>query len=217
MIDVPKIYVINLKHRTDRLASVTTELERMGVMDKVEIVEGVILPAHNSGIAGITESHRRCIEMAMEQGYERIMILQDDCKFVASKDDFEAGINNFLRDAPPDWAGFWFGTLATYYMNDDPVGFVRPVTFNQDTGTLINKWYYPTMLDYYTMCRDKFIETGDEYYNIDIPMNRPTPPYNLVERDKIYVSKHQLCVQADNYSDRVFTNMLGGGGYFIPL
>jgi GR25 family glycosyltransferase involved in LPS biosynthesis len=217
MLDVPKIYVINLKHRTDRLQSITTELERMGLMDKVEIVEGSVIVAHGHANAGIAESHRKCIEKAMAEGYERIMILEDDCKFVVSKEDFENAINNFLRDAPSDWAGFWFGTLATYYPNDEPVNFVKPYTFNQDTGTLINKWYYQTMLDYYSVCREKFIETGSETYNTDILMNSKQEPYNLVEKDKIYVSKTQLCVQADNYSDRVFQNMLGGGGYFIPL
>jgi GR25 family glycosyltransferase involved in LPS biosynthesis len=189
----------------------------MGVMDKVEVVDGSIIPAHGNGNAGISDSHRKCIDKAMAGGYDRVMILEDDAKFVVSKEEFEESINNFLRDAPSDWAGFWFGTLATYYPNDEPVGFVRPVTFNQDTGTLINKWYYPTMLDYYTFCRDKLIECGEELYQTDVLMNRTIPPHNLVEKDKIYVSKKQICVQADNYSDRVNLHMLGGGGYFIPL
>lgn len=200
---IPKIFVINLPNRTDRLASITAELESMGLLDKMEIVEGVIIHAHGTGTPGIAQAHARCLELAKERGYEMVMILEDDCKFLVDKERFKHEIETFLNTVPSFWNGLWFGSL-----NDTVPIRAFPNShhahgFNQDTATLIHACFYDQLIETYYFCRDKYIETGDSKYNIDSWMSGAIP---------VYFSKPRLCGQADNYSDRTFQIMYGGHG-----
>lgn len=204
---IPKIFVINLPHRTDRLKSISAELDRMGLLDKMEIVEGVILPARDgTGTLGITIAHSRCLEIAKERGYEMIMILQDDCKFLVNKDTFHSEIETFLKTAPEDWNGLWFGSVTGNDYIKAESNWMFGAGFNQDTATLIHSRFYSELIDMYHLCRDKFIETEDHKYEIDSWVATTVKIYNL---------QNKICGQADNFSDRVFLNMCGGIG--VPL
>jgi hypothetical protein len=199
---IPKIFVINLPHRTDRLESIKKELERMGLLDKMEIIEGVIIGGPECAPAGIAEAHARCIDLARERGYEMVMILQDDCKFLVSKDTFNNEIETFLNTAPADWNGLWFGSFWNNGWCGNPdSNWVTTSNFVQDTGTLIHSRYYSELNNLYRFCRDKYIETGEDYYNIDAWMSRNNMP--------IYTLKTNLCGQATCYSDRTFLVMQG--------
>ena len=201
---IPKIFVINLPHRTDRLISITNELQRMELLDKMEIIEGVMYHAHGTSTAGIAEAHARCVELAKERGYEMIMILQDDCKFLVDKETFNSEIESFLNTAPEDWNGLWFGSFWKTSINEDlyrDKNYCCSRNFNQDTGTLIHSRFYTELIDGYRFCKAKYIETGDDEYNIDIWIKNVS---------NIYVLKNKACGQADNQSDRVFMIMCGG-------
>jgi hypothetical protein len=208
-----KVLAINLKSRTDRLASITRELKRMDLWENTTLVEGSVIPPPGGGVAGIADAHRRCIEIAMKENYEMVLIFQDDCKFLVSKDEFHSQINTFLETAPSDWEGLWFGSFYSSYDNSSNI-YLKPHTFVQDTACLFHKRYFPKLLDYYTICRDKYIETQDDLYNIDqyIGRDRENAP---IRADNIYVLKTKLCGQADNYSDRM--NCVMNGGHYIPL
>jgi GR25 family glycosyltransferase involved in LPS biosynthesis len=201
---IPKIFVINLPHRVDRLNSIKKELERMGLLDKMEIVEGVIIGGPECAPAGITEAHTRCIELARERQYEMVMILEDDCKFLFDKDRIHSEIEKFLNTAPPDWNGLWFGSFFTmdyeYAYDEKNWGIVH--IFNQQTAVLLHNTFYSNLIDTYRYCRDKYIETGEVIYQIDAWL-----PHN---KTKIFVLKNKICGQADNFSDRVFLDMNGG-------
>lgn len=205
---IPKIFVINLPHRTDRLQSISVELERMGLFDKMEVVPGTVMIAPDGlGGPGIADAHARCLEIAQQRGYEMIMILEDDCKFVVDKETLRAELETFFNSAPPDWNGLWFGS----FWNGDKSGlsdrnWLIPTWLRQDTATVIHSRFYSQLIESYRHCRDKYMETGDEKYNID---------WWIAENISIYSLKNKLCGQADDYSDRVFLQM--GGGIGIPL
>ena len=201
MYRIPKIFIINLPHRTDRLISITAELDRMRLLDKMEIVEGVPLITHGTGTAGIAEAHARCLELAKERGYEMIMILQDDCKFTVDKETFNTEIETFLNTAPSDWNGLWFGSFVNNKHTKIEHNWVYGAGYNQDTATLIHSRFYDQLISLCRLCRDKYIETGEDKYNIDAMISDTIP---------IYFPIKTLCGQADNYSDRVFQVMCGG-------
>ena len=122
---IPRIFVIHLPHREDRLISIKNELERMGLIDKMEIVNGVIIDGFP--VSAIAEAHARCLELAQQRGYEMIMVLQDDCKFLVDKEIFHNEIQTFLDTAPPDWNGFWFGSMwQSSRWNEYPSNYVKP-------------------------------------------------------------------------------------------
>jgi hypothetical protein len=206
---IPKIFVINLPHRTDRLHSIKQELERMGWLDKMEIVEGVVIDVGGLGTAGVAEARARCLDLARERGYEMIMILEDDCKFLFDKERVNAEIETFLATAPPDWNGMWFGSFwsSTKDINWFPYNWLTVNGIVHDTGAIIHSRFYSRLTDLYRVCRDKYIEHVDEKYNTDA--------YLSDNKIQIYVLKDKICGQADGYSDRTFLGMNGGCG--IPL
>jgi hypothetical protein len=203
---IPKIFVINLPHRTDRLESIKRELERMGLLHKMEIVEGVVIDVGALGTAGVAEARARCLDIAKDRGYEMIMILEDDCKFLFDKERVHSEIESFLNTAPPDWNGLWFGSFYHWTTPSD-VNWTTTLGIIQDTATIIHSRFYSQLTHIYRMCRDKYIETQDELYNTD--------NWLLENKVKIYALKTKLCAQADCYSDRTLRGMHGGAS--IPL
>jgi len=208
------ILVLYLPDRQDRLKSIRTELERMNLIDNATFIEGSRIVSHGSGASGIAEGHIRCLQYAVSKKYKNVIILQDDCKFLVSPEVFHSEINSFLENAS-DWDGLWFGGFMMYNQSDVQHNFVRPISFNQDTATLINSTYYAKLIEYYKTCRDMFIETGQDKYVIDQFMNTEINGILPVRDDKLYTLVNRLCGQADCYSDRTFCVMRGGCG--IPL
>jgi GR25 family glycosyltransferase involved in LPS biosynthesis len=198
---IPKIFVINLPHRVDRLESIKKELERMGLLDKMEIVEGVIIDVGALGTAGVAEARARCLDLAQERGYEMVMILEDDCKFLFDKERIYSEIETFFNTAPADWNGLWFGSFYHWTVPSD-LNWTTSVGIIQDTATIIHSRFYNQLINGYRLCRDKYIDTQDEKHNTD---------YWLGENNiKIYALKTKLCGQADCFSDRTFLDMNGG-------
>ena len=70
---IDKVYLINLPERTDRLMDSMYEIEKVGLKNRVEVVEGV-----KKGNAGLIET----MISIFEQSNETILILEDDIRFV---------------------------------------------------------------------------------------------------------------------------------------
>jgi hypothetical protein len=208
------ILVLYLPDRHDRIKSIRTELERMNLIDNATFIEGIRIVSHGSGAAGIAEGHVRCLEYAVLKKFKNVIILEDDCKFLVSPEVFRSEISSFLENAS-DWDGLWFGGFSTYDQDNIQHNFVRQISFNQDTATLINSHYYPKLIEYYKTCRDMFVETGQDKYVIDQFMNTEINGILPVRDDKLYTLVNRLCGQADCYSDRTFCVM--NGGCNIPL
>jgi len=216
---IEKIFVINLKHRTDRLASITKELTTLGLLDRMEVVEGTVLKAHGTGTAGISLSHMRCIQLAKERGYKYAMIFQDDMKCLVPPTEFISSLNSFLEASKDDpWHGLWFGSFYRAYVSD--AEYVTPISFNQDTATLIHERAYDTIIPYLQYCTDKYVETGEERYVLDQLLNKLDPKHPVEKtflpfKAGVRVLHKKICGQADIFSDRVFATMGGGHGLHL--
>jgi GR25 family glycosyltransferase involved in LPS biosynthesis len=192
---VEKIFVINLAHRSDRLESIKKELENIGFIDKMEIVPGVIIEGRPE--AGIASAHSACIELSKKRGYEIVMILEDDCKFIVDGYTFNNELKVFFDTCPCDWNGLWVGSFwQVENIERFNYNWVVPLCFCQDTATIINNRFYDELLESYKICIEDNINM-DEYVSSKIP---------------IYVLKTRLCCQADGYSDRTGEYMNGGNG-----
>jgi GR25 family glycosyltransferase involved in LPS biosynthesis len=94
-----KVYIINLDKRTDRLASVKKECERVGLaFERFKAIEG------NNRHLAFNKSQYNVLKLAVEQGAESVLVLEDDVVF-----------NNLdhlpqaLSELPQDWACVYFG------------------------------------------------------------------------------------------------------------
>ena len=86
---VDKVIYINLDHRTDRKLEIETELNSMCI--EYERFNAISNP--DFGSVGCAQSHLQILQMAKEKGYKNILILEDDFKFIISKDIFEEQIH----------------------------------------------------------------------------------------------------------------------------
>ena len=198
------ILVINLKHRTDRLTSITKELKRMGLWEQTQIVEGDRIVAHRTGTAGVASSHAKCLKLAKERSWEKVIILQDDCLFLSSRNELDEHLQK--SENIQGIKGLWFGAFYQAYPTKSM--FTSPLTLNQDTATLIFEHAYDEFIQYYEFCRDKYLETGNVEYNCDMQFYK-NPKYKSL-KNGIYVTVKKLCGQADDMSDRDFRKKAGG-------
>lgn len=109
---IDAVCIINLAHRQDRWTALAGELREFvpeGKLHRVEAVHGVELSGYKihrlfkgcteeecrfwAGRAGCVLSHARCLQLAREKGWERVMILEDDALFL---DDLCGSIGNML-------------------------------------------------------------------------------------------------------------------------
>ena len=70
--DTPK-FVVNLERRPDRLESIKKEMDYIGW--DYEYFNAVDTNSH----VGCTRSHLEIIKIAKERGYEKVLIIEDDC------------------------------------------------------------------------------------------------------------------------------------------
>lgn len=73
--ELPK-FVINLESRPDRLTDIKSELEYIGW--DFELFNAI----NRNSYMGCTLSHLEILKISEERGYQRVMIIEDDCQFM---------------------------------------------------------------------------------------------------------------------------------------
>lgn len=116
---VDNIYCINLIDRKDRWELISKEFDRLGmVVQKFDAVNGETIPkeqlkiVHDDlgdnirGAQGAIKSHRNVLKDAIDKGYERIAVFEDDLIFCQ---DFLGRFNYYKNNIPKDWDMMYLG------------------------------------------------------------------------------------------------------------
>jgi len=90
--------VINLPERTDRLTQFKEQLVYLPCSN-LQIVTGV---KHNIPYKGIAQAHLNCVMLAKQNGWDSVLIMEDDIKFQGKEQTYDH-LLNCLADIPPDW------------------------------------------------------------------------------------------------------------------
>jgi GR25 family glycosyltransferase involved in LPS biosynthesis len=90
--EIPK-FVINLKSRTDRLKSITEELNYLG-WTNFEVFDAI----NKNSYMGCTLSHLGVIKIAMERGYSQVMVIEDDCVIMPYSKSFLEQLESQIGD-----------------------------------------------------------------------------------------------------------------------
>jgi len=93
-----RVVYINLEHRTDRRQEMEGELKKLRY-DKAERLEAQLsdYPA-----AGCTLNHVRAWRRMIKEGWESIMVMEDDAHFQIPREELDGYINAFLDDEGSD-------------------------------------------------------------------------------------------------------------------
>jgi hypothetical protein len=105
------INTINLFSREDRLLGFCNEAKAQGFGFKLwEGVQGNLTPAQN-----INESHRRIIQDAKDNGYEKCFVCEDDCRFSSP-----SAWKYYLSQMPDSW-DLYFSMLYSGEIKDNRI------------------------------------------------------------------------------------------------
>ena len=143
MNNIHHIVYINLDHRADRRAEVEGELSRMGLSG-----ERFAAIKEHPGIVGCGKSHlavlERAKERAKEQGWENVLILEDDFQFVVEREVVEAHLKAFFDLKIP------YDVLMLSYAIDskEPYNDIvcRATQAQTASGYLVHSRFYDTLI-----------------------------------------------------------------------
>ena len=138
--DINHSFYINLESRPDRKNHVEKQLNTIGIISNR--FNAIRLP---NGALGCSMSHLKCIEIAKENDWEHVLIVEDDIKFL-NPELFITQLNKFFN-LHSDWdvvliAG---NNLPPHEIIDDTC--VKVSRCQTTTGYIVKKQYYNTLID----------------------------------------------------------------------
>ncbi len=139
--DIKHIFYINLEHRVDRKQHVEAELTKIGLQGYARF-NAIKM---ENGALGCSMSHLKCLQMAKENGWPHVLIVEDDILFL-DKDVFIKQINNFFKNHVDDWDTLLISgnNIPPYKRLDDTC--VKVTTCQTTTGYLVKSHYYDKLI-----------------------------------------------------------------------
>jgi len=174
---VDRVIFINLKKRKDRLTRITKQLKKLGLTaEKVIRLDAI---KHEKGYIGCTQSHIAALEMARDNGWERVLILEDDFSFNESQKNFD-NLNRYFAALPQiNWQ---VAFLAANYRRVTPlksVDYIVRANFAWCAcAYIVNHRYYTTLIENYREALQAQLQGGAQaQYALDVHWN------SLIQQD----------------------------------
>ena len=118
------IYVINLQKRRLRWEESIKLLSQYGIFNKIKkftaIDCGFDDPQLN-GRCGCALSHIGCMKDAVQNGFKRILVLEDDFSILLNSTDFGENFNRILEHAPDSYDILYLGGNVTNLVSFNPL------------------------------------------------------------------------------------------------
>jgi len=168
---VDRIIFINLKQRKDRLIRLTRQLKKLGVPnEKIVRLDAI---KHEKGYIGCTQSHIAALEMARDNGWERVLILEDDFAFNETQANYDNINRYFIALAQINWQ---VAFLAANYYRVTPLASVNYILRANYAwcacAYIVNQHYYPTLIGNYQAALDAQLQDGAQaQYALDVHWN----------------------------------------------
>ena len=186
---IPVLY-INLEKRKDRNQWVLNELSKINIKNpqRFNAIET------KNGAVGCSLSHIKCLELAINNNYEYVMICEDDVEIIDAE-LFTNNINKFLN-SNIDW-----DVVLIAGNNMLPFTLTTPFCIKiynciTTTGYIVKKHYFESLLNNYKEGVAKLIKEQDNSnYKIDKYW------LSLQKKNNWYMIIPPTIVQRDDYSD----------------
>ena len=187
--DIPTIY-INLEHRKDRNDSILKELNKINVHNpqRFNAIQ------KENGAIGCSLSHIKCLELAIKNNYEYVLICEDDIE-ILNPSLFVENVNQFLN-SKMDW-----DVLLIAGNNMVPYNFVTNYCIKiynclTTTGYIVKNAYFETLLTNY---KDGVINLMKNPENANYKIDKYWQI--LQKKDNWYMLIPSTIVQKEDYSD----------------
>jgi GR25 family glycosyltransferase involved in LPS biosynthesis len=140
---IDKVFYINLEKRTDRRAEIEEELATKFLFNKAERFPGIL---YEPGIYGCTMSHISLLRKMILNGWETMMVFEDDAQLLTSREEIDKHINVFLEDNTLDIL-----CIGNSCGDNTPYNELMNRCFNTQTTScyVIKKKFVKTLLECY--------------------------------------------------------------------
>ena len=165
--NISHIFYINLNRRVDRCVEIEKQLNGFNLsFERFSAIE------HNMGSVGCSKSHISVLKLAKERGYKNVLILEDDFKFVVSKEEFENSLDAFFSSSQPNKQNFDVCMLSYNLIrfndscSDSVVG--KIIEAQTTAGYLVQSHYYQILIDLWEHYTPLLEQTGQHWiYALD--------------------------------------------------
>lgn len=154
---IDKIVYINLDKRQDKHFLIEQELDAMDL--EGERFPAIYEPQHG---VGCLKSHLGCLKLAKEKGYTNILILEDDFKFLVSKEEFETYISH-LFSTFPTFDVCMFAYQVFNYQDIGDIYLKRTLKAQNGAAYLVNCHYYDKLISLFESAVPLLEKTGHHW------------------------------------------------------
>jgi len=188
--NIEHAFYINLETRTDRRQHVETQLQNIGIT--ANRFNAIKL---NNGAIGCSMSHLKCLEIAKENNWDHVMIVEDDILFL-NPNVFKNQLNKFFKNHKDfDVVLIAGNNVPPYQKIDDSC--VKVYRCQTTTGYIVQKHYYDTLINNIKEGVKQLIIHPDQhvFYAIDKYW------FHLQEKDNWFLITPLTVTQREDYSD----------------
>lgn len=188
--DIKHAFYINLDSRPDRKTHVEKQLLNIGV--KADRFNAIKL---SNGAIGCSMSHLKCLEIAKENNWPHVLIVEDDILFL-NPELFVKQINLFFKNHKAyDVALIAGNNLPPYTKIDESC--VKIKTCQTTTGYIVQNHYFDTLIKNYKNGIQLLLKypAQHQYFAIDKYW------FHLQEIDNWYLIVPLTVTQKEDYSD----------------
>jgi glycosyl transferase family 25 len=156
MDNIAKTIYINLDRRTDRRTEMETELTKIGLTgERFSAIE------RKPGALGCGLSHLAILRRAKEEGWENILILEDDFTFLVDRATFDQELKSiFDLKIPYDVIMLSYGSTISTPFNSV---LSRVRTAQTASGYIVNSRFYDALIHTWNNATINLEATGDEH------------------------------------------------------
>jgi GR25 family glycosyltransferase involved in LPS biosynthesis len=195
------VVYINLSHRKDRKDHIERELQKLE-QKNVHRIDAFLEPF--CGHLGCGKSHVKALELAIEQNWDSVLIVEDDLIFKVDSTELRDRLNDLKNIS---WDVVLLG-LGHHILKDSEYDFLkRIVRCTCAHGYIVRKHYYQTLLSNFQNAVEKMKNELVEHLKENtIKLNQCSAIdqewFSLQEKDTFYVFVPELAVQkGELYSD----------------
>jgi GR25 family glycosyltransferase involved in LPS biosynthesis len=186
---IQHVYYINLDHRTDRREQIESELKRFNLpFTRIPAIK------HKFGLLGCNKSHLIAITKAIEAGYERILICEDDMMWTVLKEELDSLLTQF-KEKIPSWDVLMLAINKIETVPTEFEGIEKVIEGTTTAAYLINKSWMPIWKRLLETVTPKLEKELNHRYVLDQCWRGIQGGYGF------YCFKKQVAKQRDGYSD----------------
>ena len=188
--DIKHTFYINLELRPDRKQHVEKQLKLLGInADRFNAIK------LSNGALGCSMSHLKCLEIAKQNNWPHLLIIEDDILFL-NPQLFKKNLNSFLTNHK-EWDVILIGgnNVPPYMKIDDTC--VKVSSCQTTTGYLVNGHYFDILIDNFRTGIKKLMQFPEQHriYAIDKFW------FSLQQKDNWYLIIPLTVIQNEGYSD----------------